>query len=53
MFPTGFNEYNGGYDYYLEHKKPEIVEKPLKRTARIKPHIKRKKEQGGRQKTQS
>lgn len=41
MFPTGFNEYNGGYDYYLEHKKPEIVEKPLKRTARIKPHIKR------------
>ena len=22
MFPTGFNEYNGGYDYYLEHKKP-------------------------------
>ena len=20
MFPTGFNEYNGGYDYYLEHK---------------------------------
>lgn len=28
MFPTGFNEYNGGYDYYLEHKKPEIVEKP-------------------------
>lgn len=30
MFPTGFNEYNGGYDYYLEHKKPEIVEKTVK-----------------------
>ena len=30
MFPTGFNEDNGGYDDYLEHKKPEIVEKTVK-----------------------
>ena len=30
MFPTGFNEYNGGYDYYLEHNKPEIIATTVK-----------------------
>lgn len=30
MFPTGFNTYVGGYDYYLSHRLPEIVEKTEK-----------------------
>ena len=43
MFPTGFNEYNGGYDYYLEHKKPEIVEKTVKADSENKAAYKEKK----------
>lgn len=30
MFPTGFNTYIGGYDYYLSHRLPEIDEKEEK-----------------------
>lgn len=30
MFPTGFNTYIGGYDYYLSHRLPEIQDKKEK-----------------------
>lgn len=43
MFPTGFNEYNADTTITLSIKSRKSSKKPLKRTARIKPHIKRKK----------